>query len=319
MRSSLLLVLIGLSVSTLASPPASAGPAIEAARQVANTDPACTPLAPFYWEIGSPQGPIGGGATGDLTIQAGTSLPIASASKLYFAAYVLEARRGRLTDADLMALRMQLGFVDFGICLPRETVRSCLSRGNNGVHRPRYDGVFHYGGGHFQAWGAANGLASLGGDLLAREYRRMLGSDLEVAFRTPQLAGGMEGSAFTYARFLRRILRGELVLSSRLGELPVCTDPRSCREASSSPADRAWHYSHGHWIEDDPRFYPFDDGSFSSAGAFGFYPWISADRAYYGILSREDHSPGAGMRSAECGQRIRRAFLERVRERLFLR
>jgi hypothetical protein len=27
------------------------------------------------------------------------------------------------------------------------------------------------------------------------------------------------------------------------------------------------------------------DGAFSSPGAYGFYPWISTDKHYYGIIS----------------------------------
>ena len=50
------------------------------------------------------------------------------------------------------------------------------------------------------------------------------------------------------------------------------------------PSTESWHYSIGHWVEDDPAV---GDGAFSSAGAFGFYPWIDASKTYYGVLARE--------------------------------
>ena len=59
-------------------------------------------------------------------------------------------------------------------------------------------------------------------------------------------------------------------------------------------------------IEDQPG----GDGAFSSAGAFGFYPWITADKRYYGMLVRETLAPRAYVRSTACGALMRRAFAE---------
>ena len=60
------------------------------------------------------------------------------------------------------------------------------------------------------------------------------------------------------------------------------------------------------------------DGSFSSPGLYGFYPWIDASKRYYGIVAREDTNP-AGLsgpaatsnywQSVLCGQAIRKGFL----------
>jgi hypothetical protein len=69
--------------------------------------------------------------------------------------------------------------------------------------------------------------------------------------------------------------------------------------------DEAWHYSVGHWLEDDPTV---GDGAYSSAGAFGFYPWISADKSLYGVISRKD-VPGSGVDSIRCGRLIRKAWV----------
>ena len=73
-----------------------------------------------------------------------------------------------------------------------------------------------------------------------------------------------------------------------------------------SPFGSSFHYSLGHWVEDDPTT---GDGAFSSAGLFGFYPWIDASKTYYGIIARfQVRSPGAGAASQACGAQIRKAW-----------
>ncbi|HET8710602.1 MAG TPA: hypothetical protein VFM32_04455, partial [Spongiibacteraceae bacterium] len=81
--------------------------------------------------------------------------------------------------------------------------------------------------------------------------------------------------------------------------------PKTCRQAVFSPVPAAWHYSLNHWVEDSGD----DDGAFSSPGAFGFYPWISADKQWYGILAREDRMPNAAKESVYCGVKLRRAWM----------
>jgi len=70
------------------------------------------------------------------------------------------------------------------------------------------------------------------------------------------------------------------------------------------------HYSIGHWVEDDPEA---GDGAFSSAGAFGFYPWIDSRVRWWGVLARLDlhvgTEPGPGVESMFCGRRIRAAWV----------
>jgi hypothetical protein len=65
-------------------------------------------------------------------------------------------------------------------------------------------------------------------------------------------------------------------LYSRLGAEAVCTNPTTCSSTVSAPVplDASCHYALGHRGEDDPTC---GDGTFSSAYAFGFYPWIDAD------------------------------------------
>lgn len=290
--------------------PAGDGPALEArvaaAAQVAATDPACTPLGAFYWELGDVHGPLASGTAG-AGVGAATPLALASASKLVFAAYVLERRAGALTAADLEALRMLSGHVGFAnlSCAGAATVQACADIGTNTALTPAEVGRFHYDGGHFQAWAVAEGLGGLGDATLAAEYERLLGSDLDLTFTSPQPAGGMRGTAALYGRFLRKLLAGALRMGAALGQSPLCTLPASCATATYSPVPEAWHYSLGHWVEDAPG----GDGAFSSPGAFGFYPWIDASRTFYGVLARQDTSDGAYWASVQCGRRVRRAFL----------
>ena len=61
-------------------------------------------------------------------------------------------------------------------------------------------------------------------------------------------------------------------------------------------------------METDPTV---GDGAFSSAGAFGFYPWIDATRSWYGVLARQT-AAGSGNESAQCGRLIRKAWVTGV-------
>lgn len=279
---------------------------IAAATQVATTDPACTALAPFYWEIGDVHGPVASGALG-AGVGADTPFALASASKLVFGAYVVERRAGAPSAADLEALRMLSGHVGFAnlSCAAAATVQDCAAIGTNVALTPGEVGRFHYDGGHFQAWAVAEGLGPLTETALAAEYERLLGSDLDLTFTSPQPAGGMRGTGALYARFLRKLLSGALRMGAALGASPVCTLPGSCATATYSPVPEAWHYGLGHWVEDAPG----GDGAFSSPGAFGFYPWIDASRTWYGVLARQDVSDGAYWASVLCGRLVRSAFL----------
>jgi hypothetical protein len=111
-----------------------------------------------------------------------------------------------------------------------------------------------------------------------------------------------------YAVFLRKVMSRRLVIGNLLGTNATCTNPATCSTAVSTPtpADVHWDYSNGHWLENDPVT---GDGAFSSPGAFGFYPWISGDRAWYGIVARVDLTPGAYITSARCGALIRKAWV----------
>lgn len=278
---------------------------------------ACAALAPFYWEIGDQAQRLAGGAVAapgnPAVVEADTVMNIASATKWLYGAYVVQRRGGAPTAEDIAHLRFDSGYTSFGLsgCEPRDTVASCVARGSNGVLTPAHVGRYYYNGGHMQKHASlpAPGMAlgALDNAALAAELRRVLGADIALGFSQPQLAGGARASAQDYARFLRKLLSGQLLLGALLGQHKVCTNPGSCATALSTPAPAQvhWHYALGHWVEDDAA----GDGAFSSAGAFGFYPWVDSSRRYYGVLARADFGgQGTGFESAACGGLIRRAW-----------
>jgi hypothetical protein len=220
------------------------------------------------------------------------------------------------------------------------TLKDCMNKLNgngttNGTINPRDVGYFAYNGGHMQVFGGGGDpiIGDANGDALSTS--KVFSSDITTTFRnrkvnvdisfvSPMPAGGGFISAQNYATLLQGIIRKDspLIMKSLLNPASsdpyaVCTsmtDPK-CVNASGQrlshgtpvPSSLSWHYGIGHWIESDPIS---GDGTYSSAGAFGFYPWIDATKTYYGILARQDNGPGQqGFRSAVCGANIRKAFM----------
>ncbi len=281
--------------------------AAEAARATATGSAACRAIPNFYWEIGDARGAIVSGAVGT-AFSASTVVGTASASKFIFGAYVVERFRGDLSRMDADALRMLSGYTSFTFssCVGAATVERCFTAGNNGSLDVANVGRFYYGGGHHQRYALELGLGPLDNAGLTAAVKQVLGPELDFSYGSPQLAGGVRASAAGYAGFLRKLLSGALALRQHLGEAPVCTLPSACPTAAYSPASDAWHYSYGHWVEDDPVS---GDGAFSSPGAFGFYPWIDASKTYYGVLSRSSLAADAYLSSARCGAELRKAFV----------
>lgn len=272
----------------------------------------CNPIRPFYWEIGDgtalrASGSVNAAGNGT-TYTATSTMNIASASKWLYGAYVVERRAGALTADDIRHLNFTAGYTSFGFsgCEPGDTVASCVARGNNGVLTPAHVDRFSYGGGHMQVHAniaaPGMGLGALDNTTLAAEMTRVLG--VSMSYTQPQLAGGARTTPANYAVYLRKLLNDELRISSLLGAHAVCTNPATCPTALNTPvpASQSFDYSLGHWVETS------GDGAFSSAGAFGFYPWIDADKTHYGIVARVALA-GGGNESADCGALIRRAWV----------
>jgi hypothetical protein len=135
-------------------------------------------------------------------------------------------------------------------------------------------------------------------------------SGITLRYNQPLLAGGIYASADDYSPILRAVLSGQLGMLNALGTHAVCawSVGSGCNAAYSPIYTQRWHYSIAHWVEDDPSS---GDGAFSSPGAFGFYPWIEANKNYYGVISRYAPANGAiqnGPQSALCGHEIRAAW-----------
>lgn len=301
--------LLGCSAppSVHAESTATDGPAA-AAEATASGSRNCKAIGNFYWEIGDGKGAIVSGAVGD-EYSANKEISIASASKFVWGAYVLEkiGKNRQPDERTVEALTMRAGFTAFNpiACLLTRTVEACAANRSNGLLAPGDVGRFSYGGGHDQRLAVDLGLGRYSADQLTREVRTYLGNDLGLSYKRPQLAGGLEGSPAAYAGFLRKIINGQLRMHDFLGADAVCTLPGRCPGALVSPVKEAWHYSLNHWVEDDPRT---GDGSFSSPGLQGFYPWISADKKTYGIVAREELRANAYWASVECGRDIRKAY-----------
>jgi hypothetical protein len=280
--------------------------------QTANSDSNdCFRNRPFYWEVGDSNGRLVGGSVNsntDPTVYAAdTEMPIASGSKWLYASYVLERTDGSLSDDDIRHLTLRSGYTSFAVCLARQTVGQCASFANNGVYTPEHDGLFYYGGGHMQQHATLLGLSDLSTAALAQELRSQLGTEIELSYALPELAGGASTSPGEYAKFLRKLLANELRMGSMLGTHAVCASPETCPDeavSTASPAGETWHYSLGHWVEDDPVV---GDGAFSSLGILGFYPWIDSTATWYGVVAKQQLT--SVLRSFECGRLIRRAWL----------
>jgi hypothetical protein len=95
--------------------------------------------------------------------------------------------------------------------------------------------------------------------------------------------------------------------------------------AQSTPLPENQTYSMGHWVENQTGCLGtksttartlvacsggigVNDGSASSPGSFGFYPWIDASVTYYGVIALSAGG-GNGFPSEQCGRVVRRAFI----------
>src|SRR5262249_9777817 len=79
---------------------------VDAARDAAENGAACKAIDSFYWEIGDAKGPIASGST-DRRFDATRAIPLASATKWLWGAYVVERSKSTpaAIDASLMTMR----------------------------------------------------------------------------------------------------------------------------------------------------------------------------------------------------------------------
>lgn len=277
-----------------------------AAASAAETAADCVAVQPLYWSVGDASGKLGDASVGSAPPTATTLMSIASASKLVYAAYVAEQRGGAVTDTDVHFLTFSSGYTDFTSCAQGDTVATCEATGSNATYESATDNNFYYNGGHMEKHAFDNGLAAMDNAALASTINATLGTSFN--YSQPQLAGGIYTTANAYGNFLQRIVGGQLKMAALLGTHPVCTNPFTCSTAAYTPIpSESDHYSLGHWVEDDPGV---GDGAFSSPGAFGFYPWVDASKAWWGVVARSvSGGEQAAVASMKCGRKIRQAWI----------
>ena len=300
--------------SSVAVIPPGGTSATAAAATATSSSNACASVKPFYWEIGDGSGPLASGTVNSSTdptvYVASTKMAVASASKWFYSTYFVQRTGGVLSASDVKFFNFQSGYTKFSSCVasPTQTVQQCVDLGTNGDYVAANDGQFAYGGGHMEKHASLSGLGALNNASLATEIRNQVGNDINFTYFEPQLAGGMAMTATDYATLLRKIVRGDLRMRDVLGTNAVCTstNPLTCANAvfTPSPPGESWHYSIGHWVEDDPAV---GDGAFSSPGALGFYPWIDRTKTLYGVLAR--NAMGGAIPSVYCGRLIRKAYV----------
>mgnify|MGYP005810568279 CR=1 FL=1 len=311
-------------------PPVDDGAAVAAAAaaSTATNNADCKALGDFYWEIGDANGKLASGSVGNSYSET-TKMEIASASKWLYAAYVVEKRNGALDGTnDVQFLNFTSGYTGFGSqpgCgLDSRTVDDCLS-GTRGDRDPAAIGRFDYDSGHMQVHASTQmGLGGFTADDLGREFSRtIMKLETDLEYFNPQIAGDGETTPQAYAYFLRRLLASSsspLKIGELLGKYPVCTKASATCDAvdGGSPTTNDWHYSLGHWVEDDPAAVAQDNRAYSSAGAFGFYPWVDFSRTHYGIVARKvvgavtGSNQPEGFASSNCGKQIRLAYMTRT-------
>ncbi|HSI52258.1 MAG TPA: hypothetical protein VLA61_28665 [Ideonella sp.] len=287
-------------------------------------------LGPYAWQIGNADGAMASGELGTGTTDT-TPMSIASASKWLYGAYVVE-RRGSAealsSTADLPYLNFTSGYTNLGsvsfssglICSADSihTVDECLNNSaTSGEQDPSTVGKFDYDSGHMEKHASLLGLGSDTAQTLGTEISSKLGTNF--VYRQPLLAGGVYTTANDYASFLRAVLKGSLKMNGALGYAAVCTNPLDTAHGCDStnavvgpiPTTESWHYAMGHWVEDDGAV---GDGSFSSPGALGFYPWIDQSKTWYGVLARQQEGEQQGYASVQCGRLIRHAWMTGVEQ-----
>jgi hypothetical protein len=301
---------------------------INAATTTAANNTFCHPLGDFYWEIGDQKAPIASGSIGT-TYDATTSLEIDSASKLLYAAYVVQTKGGvsALNTNDIGLLHFTSGYTNMpeesttSVCppvpAPGDTVNACLALKDPegysyGGRNMATEGVFDYNSGHMEKHASLEmNLGNVDVHSLGPVIAPILGAGVSFIYTEPLMAGGVTTTPVMYALVLRNILSGSLDMRDALGTNAVCTLHSDTCNAypGGSFIPEAWHYSIGHWVEDDSSN-SADDGAFSSPGAEGFYPWIDRSKTYYGIVAHSEDM--SAYMTAECGRAIRQAFMTGV-------
>lgn len=277
----------------------------------------CNLLGGFYWELGNANGVLGGSTVpANGAYNRNSDMELASASKWAFGAFALEDLKAKgfagPSTSQTQKLVMTSGYTRQNAltCLNATTVDQCL--GTTGPVASR-TGAFYYDGQHLQKLLSDLGYGSLTTGSMQTAYDNTLGA-FGWTVANVSASASLTGSAADYAGFLTKIIKGELEMGARLGESAVCTHTallanrcvaRGLPRGQFSPVTEPWDYSYAHWVEKENGT---TVDAYSSPGLYGFYPWISANKAYYGIVARKSNALNAYTNSVDCGRAIRKAF-----------
>jgi CubicO group peptidase (beta-lactamase class C family) len=139
-------------------------------------------------------------------------------------------------------------------------------------------------------------------DVFAQQMKEPLGLGADMVFYTaprqasgtsnPLIAGGLRATMNEYARILRLeydrgVYDGNRLIADALFD-EQSSEPYPDAEIGSSPLSALalnFHYGLANWLECTPPALQCDVQS--SAGAFGFTPWVDRTGGYYAILGME--------------------------------
>lgn len=186
-------------------------------------------------------------------------------------------------------------------CIGDATVslRTCVRQIHDGNLDTQPDQSFNYGNEHMQI--AALAMVQARGRSVDAIMRERLLDRLGVSAETrytvgagdnPTYSGGMRSTGEDYGLVLAAILRGDIFadragfLADRVAQRPVATVPGAISQNRLN-----WHYGFGFWKECPGAAYTASCEAapvISSAGAFGFTPWIDFNRGYWAIIITEE-------------------------------
>lgn len=210
--------------------------------------------------------------------------------------------RSRVTIEQLFAFTSGFnGTAEQGGCIGsiRYSLQGCVREIHDGGTDTLPGEVFSYGNEHMQIAALAMVTArnrSIDAIMRDRLFDR-LGVSLDTRYTygagdNPTYSGGMRSTGEDYGLVLSAILHGDIFKSRQ----SFLTDRVQARTIALQPPaitrnSLAWHYGWGFWKEcrGTPYSTVCDDAPvISSAGAFGFTPWIDFDRGYWAVIVMEE-------------------------------
>lgn len=315
LKYGILLVLVVMSHTSHAAwpwenPPAPTGPNSQAVVDTIAGSNSCRALGDFYWEMGDANGVLTKGQVGR-RFDANSVVNLASASKWPFATYFVQ-KFGLPDDKQIQGLTMRSGYVNMvdATCTLQLNINGCFTAPspllplNSRISQDLVD-RFYYNSGNFQKVAVDAGLGNMTVLGLTGDMRKLLGISSGLNYLYPGVASGLYMSANAYASMLRKIMSNQLAMGGMLELGRTCTLAETCPTSDRSPVVYDWDYGLGHWIE---RESGGNDEAYSSVGFNGFYPWITTDMQYYGVVSLE-RSTGIAQEAIDCGRLLRKSWL----------